>query len=219
MRSVEKKFLAILPVVTLGFFYLRNHYETYNHLGNKRLLLLGLTFFLFYGWIFLEILNRRQNGFLMLVTQASFYVYVFMVLTLTGYFILFREVSTHDWWHKVMVRISRKDHVNLELFQMFKIYKLYSKQVLGNFIMLAPLGFFLPLLYKRISNIGIVAILSLLVSVTIELLQLITSTRSADVDDIFLNTSGACTGFLIYRIILLILRTAGQTTVAVPVNR
>jgi len=101
---------------------------------------------------------------------------------------------------------------------MFKIYKVYSKQVLGNFIMLAPLGFFLPLLYKRISNIGVVAIVSLLVSGSIELLQLITSFRSADVDDIFLNTSGACIGFVIYRIILLILRTAGQPTVAAPAN-
>jgi glycopeptide antibiotics resistance protein len=218
MRSAGKKFLAILPVVTLGLFYLRSHYETYNHVANKRLLLLALTFVLLYGWIFLEIVNRKQNSFWMLITQASFYVYVFMVLTLTGYFILFREVSTHDWWHKMMVRIARKDHVNLELFQMFKIYKLYSKQVLGNFIMLAPLGFFLPLLYKRISNIVVVAIVSLLVSGTIELLQLITSFRSADVDDIFLNTSGACIGFVIYRIILLILRTAGQTTVPVPVN-
>jgi glycopeptide antibiotics resistance protein len=131
-----------------------------------------------------------------------------MVLTLTGYFILFREVSAHDWWHKMMVRIDRKDHVNLQLFKMFRIYKIMSRQIVGNFVMLLPLGIFLPLLYKRISGFFGVFLVSLLVSATIELLQLVTSFRSADVDDIFLNTIGACTGFLIYKFILFIINSS-----------
>jgi glycopeptide antibiotics resistance protein len=210
MNALFKKILAILPVVILGIFYLHDHYDTYRHIKNKRLLFLALTLLLLYGWIFLEVALRKQKSFFEILTQASFYVYIFMVLTLTGYFILFREVSAHDWWHKMMVRIDRRDHVNLQLFKMFKIYKIFSKQIVGNFIMLLPLGIFLPLLYRRISAFFPVLIVSFLVSTTIELLQLITSFRSADVDDVFLNTLGACTGFILYKIILLIVSSGMQ---------
>lgn len=211
MGKWGKKVLVLLPVIVLGFFYLYDHFDTYRHVRNKRLVFLALTLFILYGWIFIEVVTRKQKSFFQIITQASFYVFIFMVLTLTGYFILFREVSAHDWWHKMMVRIDRKDHVNFELFKMFKIYKVMSKQVIGNFIMLLPLGIFLPLLYKRISNFFGVLLISLLASATIELLQLITSFRSTDVDDIFLNTLGACTGFLIYKFIWLLIRSSDST--------
>ena len=207
MGGLLKKFLILLPVVLLGIVYLHDHYDTYRHVRNKRLIFLALSLLLLYGWILLEVVRRKQKTIFQITTQSSFYVYIFMVLTLTGYFILFREVSSHDWWHKMIVRIDRKDHVNLQLFKMFKIYKVWSKQIVGNFIMLLPLGIFLPLLYKRISNFFLVLVVSFLVSTTIELLQLVTSFRSADVDDIFLNTLGACTGFIIYQLILLTVKS------------
>jgi glycopeptide antibiotics resistance protein len=93
---------------------------------------------------------------------------------------------------------------------MFKIYKVLSKQIVGNFVMLLPLGIFLPLLYKRISNFFGILIVSLLISTTIEVLQLITSFRSADVDDIFLNTLGAGVGFLIFRLVSFAIKSTYQ---------
>lgn len=215
MSKWTKKFLVLLPVVALGFFYLYDHYETYQHVRNKRLIFLALSLLILYGWFFIEVITRKQENFLQVGVQASFYVFIFMVLTLTGYFILFREVSSHDWWHKMMVRIERRDHVNLQLFKMFKIYKMVSKQIVGNFVMLLPLGIFLPLLYKRISNFFAVFLVSLLASTTIELLQLVTSFRSADVDDIFLNTMGACAGFLIYKLVSFALKPSASNQVAV----
>lgn len=218
MIIMIKKVLVLLPVLALGIFYLNNRYHTYNHVGEKRLLLLGLTFILLYGWIFLEVIMRKQRSVFQVIIQSSFYVYIFVVLTLTGYFILFREVSSQDWWHKMIVRIERKDHVNLELFKMFRIYKILSKQIVGNFIMLLPLGIFLPLLYKRISNFILVFMVSLLVSGVIELLQLVTSFRSADVDDIFLNSLGACAGFVIYKIFTFSLTSHSQTSISLANN-
>jgi glycopeptide antibiotics resistance protein len=213
MNKWGKKILVLLPVIALGIFYLYDHYDTYRHLRSKRLLLLALTLFILYGWIFLEVATRKQKNFFHVATQASFYVFIFTVLTLTGYFILFREVSTHDWWHKMMVRIDRNDHVNFQLFKMFKIYKVMSRQIVGNYVMLLPLGIFLPLLYKRISNFFGVFLASLLASATIELLQLVTSFRSADVDDVFLNTLGACTGFIIFKFICFVIKPSAETPV------
>jgi glycopeptide antibiotics resistance protein len=98
---------------------------------------------------------------------------------------------------------------------MFKIYKLWSRQIVGNFIMLLPLGIFLPLLYKRISNFLLVLVVSVFASTFIELLQLVSSFRSADVDDIFLNTLGACTGFVTYKLIKLLLIKANSSNTPV----
>lgn len=214
MGAFLKKILVLLPVCVLGAFYLYDHYDTYTQIRSKRLLFLALTILLLYGWILLEVVIRKQNSFVLIALQSSFYVYIFMVLTLTGYFILFREVSANDWWQAMMRRMERKDHVNLELFKIFEIYSLSNTQIVGNFLMLMPLGFYVPLLYRKLSRFFIVLLVCFLVSVTIELLQLITSYRSADVDDVLLNTAGAFAGFMLYKLIVLIFRkpshTAGQ---------
>jgi glycopeptide antibiotics resistance protein len=206
MNAFAKKLLVILPVLVLGFIYLLDRQDTYRHVRSKRLLFLALSLLLLYGWIFVEVLLKKQRNFYSVITQGSFYVYFFMVLTLTGYFILFREVSSHDWWQKMIDRVNRKDHVNFKLFQMFKIYKLSSRQIVGNFIMLLPLGIYLPILYKKISGFFAVMLVSFGVSVFIEVLQLISSYRSTDVDDVLLNTLGACLGFILYRMAIVIIR-------------
>ena len=49
-----------------------------------------------------------------------------------------------------------------------------------------------------------VLLICFLVSVGIELLQLATSYRSTDIDDVILNTLGGGAGFLIYQLIKVI---------------
>jgi glycopeptide antibiotics resistance protein len=141
---------------------------------------------------------------LQITVQASFFIYVFAVLQLTGYFILFKEISSHDWWDKMNDRIVRLDRVNLKPFKTIDIYQTLGKQILGNFVMLLPLGIYLPLLhtrFRKIYNFFVVLVICFLVSVGIELLQLATSYRSTDIDDVILNTLGGGTGFTIYLLI------------------
>jgi len=202
MNRLLKKLIVIIPVVVLGIFYLQAHEADYHHTSGKRLYILAASLVFLYGWILMEVIIWKQRNFFDLVTQSSFFVYVFMVLTLTGFFILFREVSAHGWWHRVNVRIDNKDRVNLELFKMFHIYRISSTQIVGNFIMLMPLGMYLPILYRKLNNFFVVAAVAFFISFLIEFLQLITSFRSADVDDILLNTTGACVGFVIFRIVV-----------------
>ena len=190
----------ILPVVVLGAIYLRAHAGDYRHVSGQRLFLLMISVGLLYGWIFLEVFFAKQKSVFQVTARSSFFVYIFMVLTLTGYFILFREVSVHDWWHHMLTRVERRQRVNLRLFEMFRIYKISSKQIVGNFIMLLPLGIYLPVLYRGMKHFIPVVLVCFFVSLTIELLQLVTSFRSADVDDILLNTLGACCGFILYKL-------------------
>ena len=204
MNKIVKKILVVLPVLILTFLFLKANYrDEYRHAGARRLLLFILTIVILYAWILIYVLTHKQDSFWKVIIQSSFFVYIFMVLTLTGYFILFRELTYSGWWQKMLLRFERRDHVNLELLEIFRIYKITDKQILGNFVMLLPLGIYLPLLYKRISRFVPVLLVSLMVAVIIEMLQLATSFRSVDIDDVLLNTSGACVGYLIFKLIKL----------------
>ena len=194
----------ILPVMIVSLFYFRVLYhESYSGASFKRVAGLVLSILLLFGWIVFVTIRRKQNNFLQVTVQASFFIYVFAVLQLTGYFILFKEISSHDWWDKMNHRIDTHDHVNLEPFKTIGIYQTLGKQILGNFVMLLPLGIYLPLLYARLRKAYsfFAVLLICLVSVAIELLQLATSYHSADIDDVILNTLGGGTGFIIYQLI------------------
>ncbi len=201
MSPAFRKLLVLLPVGLLGFFYLYDHPWIYEQASAKRLSLLFLSFLILYTWVFIEVLVRRQDNFFQIAVQSSFFLYIFMVLTLTGYFVLSRELAAGQWWDKMMWRIDHRDHVNLKLFQIFRIYKMNSLQIVGNLLLLFPLGIYIQLLYRPLSNFLVTIIFCGLISVMIEGLQLATRFRSADVDDVLLNTMGAMAGVLIYRIV------------------
>ena len=66
-----------------------------------------------------------------------------------------------------------------------------------NVILFVPLGFFLPLLYKKYHNIKAIALTGLLLSLAVEFVQMF-DWGSSDINDLMTNTAGACVGFLIY---------------------
>jgi glycopeptide antibiotics resistance protein len=197
-----KKIVVFMPVFIVSCIFLGMHYfRQYEHATPKRLVALIVAILLFYAWAAVGIFRRRQDSFYDMLLQASFYVYIFSVLTLTGYFILFNQVSAHNWWHKMLERVNRRDGVALQPFIFMKGHHLFSYEVIGNFIMLLPLGIYLPLLYKKIKSFLSVTLVAMMVSVSIELMQLATNVRVADIDDVILNTAGASLGFIIYFLI------------------
>lgn len=204
-----KKVLVILPAVIVSLLYLRVLYhEAYENASFKRVAGFVLSILLLYSWMLFFTIRRKQNSFFDIIIHSSFFIYVFAVLQLTGYFILFREISSHDWWNKMQHRMDTYDHVNFTPFKTMGIYKTFDRQIAGNFIMLLPLGIYVPLLYRKfrkLSGFSAVLLISFLTSVGIEALQLATSYRSTDVDDVILNTLGACAGFLIYQFFKLII--------------
>jgi glycopeptide antibiotics resistance protein len=200
-----KKIAVLLPVVVLAIFYFKARYHgEYGVAGLRGKASLAFGVCIMFVIMIVGVYKKRQDTFLQAFIQSSFLVYVFMVLTLTGYFLLFREVAAHGWWQKVLHRIHTKERINLHPFLMFKQFQIASYQVIGNLAMLLPLGIYIPLLFPKLSGFFRVVIICLLVSISIELMQLITSVRSTDIDDVILNTSGAITGYIIYRLLRLI---------------
>ena len=69
-----------------------------------------------------------------------------------------------------------------------------------NVILFVPLGFFLPLLYKKYHHIKPVATAGFLFSLSVEIVQMF-DWGSSDINDLITNTVGACLGYLLYRLL------------------
>ena len=80
--------------------------------------------------------------------------------------------------------------------------RLFIKNVLGNMIMFLPFGFFVSY-YLKVEKIHMPVVLTLVASLSIELVQLSIG-RVFDVDDIILNLLGGIMGYFVYSILRII---------------
>ncbi len=71
--------------------------------------------------------------------------------------------------------------------------------IFGNLIMLIPLTYFIPRIFKGINCFFKLLIALILFSVAIEILQLIFLTGSCDIDDVILNVTGAAIAYPILK--------------------
>lgn len=77
--------------------------------------------------------------------------------------------------------------------------------LVGNVIAFMPLGFLLPLLFpKKAGSLSRVILLSLMLSLGVELTQLVMNVGTFDVDDLLLNTAGGIIGYVVYLFIWLL---------------
>lgn len=70
--------------------------------------------------------------------------------------------------------------------------------ILGNVIPFVPLGFLLPLVYKKIKGFAATMSVCILSILGVESFQFVTMLGFFDIDDILLNTSGCLLGYLVY---------------------
>ena len=73
------------------------------------------------------------------------------------------------------------------------------RNLLGNIIAFLPLGFLLPVVFSRITKFRVILLSSLALSLTFEVIQLLTGIGDFDVDDILLNMLGSMCGYVLYR--------------------
>src|SRR6185295_19971716 len=100
-----KKIAVLLPVLLLALLYFRPIYNgSYAVAGLRGKASLAFGVCIMFLVMIIGVCRKKQETFLQGFIQSSFLVYVFMVLTLTGYFMLFREVAAHGWWQRVLHR-------------------------------------------------------------------------------------------------------------------
>jgi len=206
--AIIKRILILIPVACLLVVLVmaKQHFDDFSY-ANTLLNTAPLLFIIGADFIY----KQRQSaaaGFI----QASFYFYLLGVLSLTVFYINYLAIFEAAWAGNFRLNPELADF-NLTLFNKFKIFSVYSRQVIGNSIMLLPLGIYIPILYRRINTLGQVFLASLLFSTGLEIAQYLGSvftasvtanvpglfyTRVFDIDDIFLNTVGAVVGFLLF---------------------
>ena len=79
--------------------------------------------------------------------------------------------------------------------------KAFVLNLFGNVIAFMPFGLFIPILLKRRRNVKSILRMTFLLSLGIEIIQLLTRTGSFDVDDLILNTLGGLLGYLLFVIL------------------
>lgn len=90
------------------------------------------------------------------------------------------------------------------------------RQLVGNLIILVPLGFGLPVVWQRFRRLVPTLLVALSVALSIELSQLLISLvvgvpyRAFDVDDLILNTTGAVLGWPVWRITLGLMQRSSE---------
>lgn len=78
---------------------------------------------------------------------------------------------------------------------------LWLVNIIGNIIVFIPLGFFLPILFKKYKSFFKTIILVICFSLLVETLQYITHTGVFDIDDIILNSFGGILGYILFAIL------------------
>ena len=95
-------------------------------------------------------------------------------------------------FQNIIQYISESDHYN----PMIIVHNL-----LGNAVLLLPLGLLLPFLSKRFKNFTNLVTLAFVASLSVEIVQFVLQIGMADIDDVILNTFGAMIGYSIYLLI------------------
>lgn len=127
------------------------------------------------------------------------------------FYIYLALVAYHLFFSEMMGRTEPGDvyRYNLHLFSEIRRYlgnidkfsfQQFVINIFGNALVFVPIGFWIPMLHKHMSRLIPVAVWSVVLSLSIETIQLVSKVGIFDVDDIFLNTLGGIAGYVLYRV-------------------
>lgn len=143
--------------------------------------------------IFLVVIIAIRVSYLKINREHFAFYREFLNLVFVVYILILFQLLTDS-------EINNTSGLNLVPFtEMFR-YRigspLFYSNVIGNILIFLPFGYFVSG-YVKASRISHILFISILSSLTVELVQLQIG-RSFDIDDIILNVIGAVTGFLLY---------------------
>lgn len=157
--------------------------------------------------IFATIGIKRKFSIKQHLLYFVFYFYVSAVISVTIFPLpmqknLIQDMKALNYLHNNFVPFK-------SISQMMQVgnITIILRNILGNIILLSPLGFFIPLLFKRTRKISSILIIGLLCSSGIELAQYLISAvigytyKITDIDDIILNTIGVLAGFVLFKLV------------------
>lgn len=134
------------------------------------------------------------------IRQVS-WIFFLIYIAAMAYFLFFSEELNRTGME------AAKYHYNLKLFkEIRRAYwclnhgtpQYFFLNVIMNIVAFMPFGFILPIISQKNRKLGNVALLSLELTLCIEILQLLLKVGIFDVDDILLNTAGGILGYIAF---------------------
>lgn len=165
---------------------------------------------------FLIIFFKRNYSIEKHIFCLTFYVYFCLIIKYTFFPIpvdisMFREIFKGKGLGTNIIPF--KNIYGILKMAYYGNIALALRQIGGNLILFAPLGYLLPLIFKNKLNTFIkISITALIFSASIEIIQFTANCfmgfpyRAADIDDIILNTIGAVLGYLLFKLTKPIIR-------------
>lgn len=160
-------------------------------------------------------------GFILLISIIIWSVYRIIVnkknknisilreVVISLFFIYFLAVIYFTICKGGLLNIAFKNNVYINLIPFKETMQMFNNEfmgignalynIMGNIIMFIPLGFFIPFLFESGNKFNKVLLYSLCASITIEMIQLLTSINITDIDDVIFNTLGGVIGLVMYR--------------------
>ncbi len=146
--------------------------------------------------IVVMIVSIMRIAYIIRNDRKSFRLYeeLFNLMFIVYLLVLFQLVTSQDLAYGGTNLVPFKEILRYDLFS-----AAFIKQVLGNILLFAPLGYFATY-YCKLKGVVSITIISMLSSVTIEIVQHFIG-RSVDIDDVILNVFGGILGFLVYKLL------------------
>lgn len=127
-----------------------------------------------------------------------FFFYILLLLSI----LFFRGMRMHDYSNRLSFNLHIQLNANFVPFKTIINYIYYFlndtinkniiiENLLGNVLLFAPMGIFLPCLFDKFQSYKKFIATLLIILIGVETVQLITYTGSFDIDDIILNLTGA----------------------------
>lgn len=130
------------------------------------------------------------------IVRMLFGIYIFAVLNITG---------SGTIWELFRLKLTSQSGTELRQLNLIPFSNGIDILTILNVVMLEPLGFMLPVLWKRNGRAYNAVLIGFTFSMMIELSQLMNN-RCTDIDDLIANTLGAFIGYIIYTLFAKIFR-------------
>ena len=212
---MKKKIFSIIfymAACLFGLIYLIKELtpDIYLSTFGRLFLLCGSCFFLYLGALLLSKF-KKDNKPMKINLWIFFVLYLLLLITLTLFDAMWGRngLTFINWFNEDFIAYL-KNSVNIIPFKTIigyiKAFNSMSSNyailynLLGNFIALMPMAFFLPLLFKKQNKNRNFFITVLLIIFSIETIQLLTASGKFDIDDFILNISGAILLYLMFKI-------------------
>lgn len=129
------------------------------------------------------------------ITLFSLYLLILMWELFLGKYRCYGLVRNYNLtpFKTIMMYITNYEHYNLDSLVI---------NLLGNIVAFAPLGFFIPIIFKRINKLSSTLLITILTSTLAEIIQFIFQVGALDINDVILNTLGGIIGFIIYKLVI-----------------